>query len=319
MLLTLLILHKLNILRINILQIEKLKNSLFNWIAKIQVNRFVKLKMAALLILFSCINSAFIINPEPKGATLLLQMISHTKKMNRMSYLVKKTERISGKHITQISHIEFNKNPFKVYLKQKYPNDGLEVLFVEDKNNNKAKINPNGFPWVKLNLSPLNSKMRNNQHHTIYESGFDYFNSILLFLMRKYEYNMDKMIKNNGGIEWNGISCWEIEIKNISFSYVPYQVKTGETVISIAKKLHVSAYLILEKNSKIPDYGAIKSNTLISVPSDYTKKIRLLIDKKKMIPCLIEIEDDEGLFEKYEISDFQLRKPEDFNFETAIK
>ena len=96
-----------------------------------------------------------------------------------MSYTMKKRERIGGEMQSQESTVKLNVNPFKMYLRQLSPKDGLEVLYVQGENDNKAIINTNGFPWVNVSLDPMGSVMRDNQHHTVHQSGYAHLMSIL--------------------------------------------------------------------------------------------------------------------------------------------
>ena len=254
--------------------------------------------------------SSFIKPNKPNGSEIAQRMIENTKQIECMTYHMKKTERVRGKLIVQESVIKLNRSPFKVYIKQLFPKKGIEVLFIQNDNKNKAQINPNGFPWVNLNLHPLNSKMRKDQHHTIYETGFDYFVSILEHLFEKYGAQMDFMLQNNGLIKWNDRWCWDIEMTNPFFQYVPYKVKSkNETLLTIAKTFKISEYMILEHNQEIKNYNDIQPNQLINIPNDYTSKMKLLIDQKKMVPCLIITEDNKGLFEKYELTNLQINTP----------
>ncbi len=149
--------------------------------------------------------------------------------------------------------------------------------------------------------------MRKNQHHTIFETGFDYFVSILEHLYEKYGDQMDHMIQNNGMVKWHGRWCWDLEMTNPFFKYVPYKVKgENETVLTIARKFKISEFMILELNKEIKNYDDIKPNQVINIPTDYTSKMKLLVDQEKMVPCFILSEDDNGLFEKYELTNLEI-------------
>jgi hypothetical protein len=264
-------------------------------------------KKGILAMLLFLISTSFTTHKLPDEMVLLKTMIAQAKSIDSMSYTMCKTERIENKMVIQKSFIKWSREPFKVQIKQLAPNNGLEVVYIENKNNNKAQINPNGFPWVSLNLSPFNKKMRKNQHHTLYESGFDYFISILEHMIEKYGTAMNVMVSVNQEITWNNVRCWVVEIANPHFKYIPYTVTSkDETLLSIAKKNRISEYMILEKNEEVTSYTDIVPGQTIIIPNDYSPKIILYIDQEMLTPCQIRVEDENGLFEKYEMTSLKI-------------
>ena len=103
-----------------------------------------------------------------------------------------------------------------------------------------------------------------------------------------------------GEEDHNNIKCYKIIMKNNQFKYVDYQVKKGETMMTIARKLKVGEYMILENNPKHSGYGNLKEGEVIKVPTGYAKNVTLFIDKLYYIPIGIKVEDDKGLYEQYE-------------------
>ena len=77
-------------------------------------------------------------------------------------------------------------DPYKVYFTESKFGIDLEGLFVAGAYNNQARIATVGFPWIKLDLDPMGSKMRNETHHTIYEAGFGYFINVVSHFKSKY-------------------------------------------------------------------------------------------------------------------------------------
>ena len=223
-----------------------------------------------------------------------------------MVFNMKKLERINGEMVEQQSFIKLEKSPLKVYSKQLYPEEGLEVLYSEEKYGGYALINPNGFPWINLKLDPQGSTMRKGQHHTILDAGYGLFISILEHLFDKYEEKITSMVRNEGIIIWDGIPCWSLQINNPYFKYEDYTVLPDETLVTIAAKLKLSEYMILEHNKNILNYKDISPGQVIKIPNDYSSKIILLIDKIRMIPLVMKIYDDLGLYEQYEYTNVQL-------------
>jgi outer membrane lipoprotein-sorting protein len=228
------------------------------------------------------------------------KLFSQCKQINTLKYTMKKIERIKGEMISQQSTVKLNNHPLKVYLFQEAPKSGLEVLYVEGTNNNQALINTNGFPWISINLDPYGGTMRSNQHHTLLNSGYDHVIGILEFLFTKYQSEIQSMIKIDGSVVWDKHNCWAVTLTNPHFKYIPYTVQQGETILTIASKYRLSEDMILDKNPKISSYGSVKAGEVIIIPSDYSNKMVLYIDKVRNIPLFMKVYDDKGLYEQYE-------------------
>ena len=240
----------------------------------------------------------------PSGHALTKNMFKSTREIKSMVFNMKKIERIKGEFVEQESFVKLNRDPLKVYSKQLRPKEGLEVLYSED--SKTALINPNGFPWVNLNLDPMGSTMRKGQHHTILDAGYDLVVSILEFLFNKYGEEAIGMAHNKGLSTYNGAVCWIIEIKNPYYKYEKYTVKEGEQLNTIADKFRLSEYMIMENNKEIEHYDDLTAGQVISIPNDYSPRIVLYIEKERMIPLMMKIYDDKGLFEQYEYADITL-------------
>jgi LysM repeat protein len=195
------------------------------------------------------------------------------------------------------------RKPFKVYLYNYYPNDGAEVLYVTGERDGKALVNPNKFPYVNLNLDPYGSLLRDNQHHTIFSSGFDDLANILRHLKKKFGADANKFIHYDGKITWNGRSCHVIKMENPGWGTVNYTVQAGEDLNKIARKHMVSEYMIMEMNSNIKSYDGVKAGQVIKIPSEYGKKAIFYIDTQMLLPIRTEVYDHLGLYERYEFFD----------------
>lgn len=278
--------------------------------------------MAALFncyILLSCIFTlVFFGTALPQsGAEISRKMFDSTKQIKTLMYKMKKTERIDGEMVTQVAVVKLSRNPLKVYTRQEQPKDGLEVLYTEG--SRAALINPNGFPWLNLKLDPQGNLMRKEQHHTINEAGYDHVVSILEHLFNKYESEIDALTQLQSA-EWNGHPCWQITFDNPHFQYYEYQVGDKETLASIAEKFKISEYMILENNKDIDDFEDTIAGETITIPNDYSPKMILLIDKQLMVPLVMKVYDDKGLYEYYEYSDIKINpklEPEEFTAEYA--
>lgn len=237
---------------------------------------------------------------------LTKQFCAEVKKVQTLTFTLNKRERIKGVMEEQQTNVKFNRKPLKVYMKQEKPNKGLEVLFVENTNHNKLLINPNGFPWVTINLEPTNSKVRHNQHHTIYESGFDYLADVIEKLLEKHKKDIAPHTKVDGTVVWDNRECHKVVIMNPHFGYIDYTVRAGENLTTIAKSKSISAYMILEKNPTIKDYEDVKAGQRIKIPTDYALKLILYFDKKTTLPLMIKVYDEIGLYEEYAYNNLRL-------------
>jgi outer membrane lipoprotein-sorting protein len=230
-------------------------------------------------------------------------MFAQTKEITGLSYTMAKKERIDGEIIFQVSEVKLSRSPLKVYTIQKSPKKGVEVLYNKIETGNKAFVNPGGFPWFTLKLDPMGSIMRNNQHHTIFNSGYDLVVSILEFLINKYGEEAKTMVKVLPPDNWQDIPCRVIEFNSPYFKYIEYVVKKGETVLTIADKFKLSEHMILEINEDIDDYNDVSAGQIIEIPNDYSPRMIIYIDKYRYIPLVMKIYDDKGVYEIYEYYD----------------
>lgn len=234
---------------------------------------------------------------------VLEKTLASIEKIQTLKFHLKCTERVNGKLINTESQVKLNCSPRKIYIYLKGP----ELLWIEGENNGNALVNPDGFPFINLNLDPMGVLMRENQHHTIHEIGFEYFAEIIKHTIVSVKDKFDNYFKWNGIITWNGVDCYWITADYPDFKYIDYTVKKGESLVSIAKKLKVSDYMLLEVNSdKVRNYRDVKEGQKIKVPNAYGKKMELYIDKNQMLPRVIKVYDEKGLFEAYEYHNLQV-------------
>lgn len=232
-------------------------------------------------------------------------MFTSIEKIKTLKFKLKKKERVNGKINSGEQNVKFNRSPKKIYTKVLSPNKGVEILFVEGQNNNRALVNPNGFPYSSLNLDPYGDLMRKNNHHTVHEVGFDYISSIVSNVMKKSESNFDKIFLLKGDTIFDSKPCYKLLIDYTPFTYISYTVKENETLTSIAYKLFVSDVMILEAN-KLSGFASVKPGQVIKVPNAYARKTILFIDKASHLPVVQRMYDDQGLFAEYEFYDLEV-------------
>jgi outer membrane lipoprotein-sorting protein len=257
------------------------------------------MKKFLVIVVISLVFSSFAQIFSQDALSITKQMFSTVKSIKTLQYSFDSKERVGKKTIHEVSDFKMIMQPFKVYLYQQAPKKGIEVLFISGANNNKAKINPNAFPWVTLNLDPEGSLMLDNHHHSLFDGGFAYTTSLIEYLINKYEAQSSKLIVNNGVVKVAGSECYYFTFSNTNYKLVNYTTVEGETPLTIAKKLHLNYFTILDNNSHISGLGKIDAGTKLNVPNDYASKMELYIHKEKLYPVYLKIYDHKGLYEEY--------------------
>jgi outer membrane lipoprotein-sorting protein len=275
----------------------------------------VKSKIIFILVSLIIFSSG-VFSAPPTCKEIVLKMISAIKNVEGLKYNLKITERTEGKYNNFSSSVKLKRNPRKLYLST----NGIEVLWTQGTNKGDALVKPNSFPFFNLNLDPMGSLMRDGQHHTINEMGFDYFGNVIAHNVLKSGDQFDKLFKYEGEEFVNGRFCYKFSINNSDFKFIDYTVGKGENLITIARKLHVSEYMILENNKKVDDYKDVKIGQVIKVPTAYAKYVLIYVDKQTFLPTGSRIFDNIGLYEQYDYSNLQLNpKFEDEEFTKNYK
>ncbi len=255
-------------------------------------------KIVILLLVLFTLNAQ-----NQKAEQIFLKMLNSIENTNSLKITFEKIERLEGgkMHKEKMSCKVQYSPKFKVYCYQHYPKKGAEVLYVAGQNNGKALVNPNGFPYTNLNLDPHGSVLMDKQHHSIFETGFKYLGNVLKYLYNKYKATSKNLIVYLGEGQWNGFDVYKIKLVHPNFRYVYYTVKQGEDLIKIARKKHLSEYMIMDINN-LDDFYDVKPGQKIKIPVDYAKAALMYVDKKTYLPVRIVILDDKGVFEEYKYS-----------------
>jgi hypothetical protein len=240
------------------------------------------------------------VQAQPKTFLTCEELVTKTLKSIRevkgLKYHLKITERGKKGFNYYESAVKFNRNPRLIYLYIK----GIEVLWLQGKNDGRALVKPNSFPFFNLNLDPMGNLMRQDQHHTLNEMGYDYFAGIIQHSMDRLGARFDEYFALAGEERMNNRPCYKITINNKDFSYVDYTIGDGESITSIARKFYVAEYMIVEKNPKFKDYfDILKKGEVIKIPTWYCKNVVMYIDQFYFLPVSIKVSDDRGLFEEY--------------------
>ncbi len=248
------------------------------------------------VVLLTCQMAAFSQKTTPTCKEIVFKSLKSIKEIKGLKYHLKITERGKKGYNFYESAVKFNRNPRLIYLYIK----GIEVLWLQGKNDGRALVKPNSFPFFNLNLDPMGNLMRQDQHHTLNEMGYDYFAGIIQNTVDKLGDKFDSYFELAGEERINGRPCYKININNKDFGYTDYTIGEGESITSIARKFYIAEYMILEKNPKFNDYfDILKKGQIIKIPTWYAKTVTIYIDELYYVPISIKTSDDKGLFEEY--------------------
>jgi outer membrane lipoprotein-sorting protein len=229
-------------------------------------------------------------------------VIARMATVKSLKYRMYKKERIKGKMRESEIEVKYQKSPFKVYIYIYKPDAGAEVLYVEGVNDKKAFVNPNKkiLSLLDLDFDPYGKTLRKDEHHTLFESGFDYMRRILKNVMKVAddEGKFDEYCLYKGEVNFEGRACYKLLLTYPHFKWIDYTVKSGEDLIKIGYDKCLSDYMIMEKNG-LNNYTSVKAGQKIKIPNIYAKEVILYIDKITFLPIYQEVHDDQGLYEEF--------------------
>jgi hypothetical protein len=238
---------------------------------------------------------------------IIEQMLDSIRIIKTQRYEVKSTERVGEHLLFAESRIKIESSPKKIYFNS--PKKGTEILWIQGQNNNEALVHSSSIPLMNFNLDPYGSIMRKDQHHTIFDLGFQYIGLTIANTIVKAPRDFDKHFLYAGSVNFDNHDCHQIVISYPEYKYIEYITGKGETVTSIAQKLNTSDFKIRHINDLSSYFGAIKTQKKLMIPVPYSNKAILYIDKKTSIPLSIKIYDENGLFESYEFFNVVINKP----------
>lgn len=262
-----------------------------------------KLLFISIVFIVAFVNFSFMAKPENEAKRILTKMISSINGIKTISYTMRGLERIVGMKNLRGGDIytKISYNSHKVYLKMiTDPNKGTEVLYVKGERNDKALVNPGKFlPTVKL--SPFNSLLTKDQHHTILSAGFLFTAKVTEAGIAKAESKnkFEEVFKYEGDVKWDGRECYKMLIEDPTWTYTTYKAAPGETMYTISQKLLIPEYCMVELNG-VKSFEEDLGGRTLKVPTSYAKKTIMYIDKQTYLPVYQEMHDDKGVFERYE-------------------
>lgn len=243
------------------------------------------------------------VNKETNPKQVIETMLKNIDNLRSLKSCMETTERNNDELAKGFPCVKLNYYPRYIYMKLK--DNGVEFLWKDGWNGNKALANPNGFPFINSNVDPNSNYMREGHHHTIHERGFKYLAELIRFSQKKLEDKFYDHVQLKGSIAYDDKDCYLVNINYDDYAYTTYTSTGKENLIQIARKLNVPEHWVKEKN-KLKGYGVVAKDIELVVPNNYGKKIVLYIDKKTFMPIYQRVEDDKGLYEQYEYVDCEI-------------
>ncbi len=237
---------------------------------------------------------------------LISRLSSAIENLKTLRCNVRAKERIGGSYQQARTAMKMTFNPYKVYLRN---DQGIEVLYVTGQNGGDAWVYPNSFPYVTLSLDPNGSIMRKGIHHSALEAGYGTIAEMLDgSAEQRLNPGFEKTFRYTSDTTVLGRPAYVLRSSFPQFRYVSYKPTKPETVKAIAAKFGCGEYRILERNNLSPG-ATVAAGKTIQVPNAYGSRIVLCIDQKLYLPLVVQVNDDKGLFEKFEFSDVVANQP----------
>ncbi len=264
--------------------------------------RISKLFSYSFLVYFLFINltvNSLIAAKPLQAKPILRKTFEVNRTIKTLKYTILMMERMGNDNIQKKTDFKINFDPYKIYLKQYYPNHGLEILYNPEVTDGKALLNRNALVFSTLKLDPLGNMMRKESHHSIFKAGFSYLLEVIEFLCDTYPEATTSAWKYEGIVKYNNVICHKIVFDHPDFRFIDYTMKEGENLENLSRKLKLCDYTIFENNPQFRSFDDFKAGDKIKIPTGYGKQIIIYIDKEKYIPIGLKVYDDKGLFEHY--------------------
>lgn len=238
---------------------------------------------------------------------LMTRLTSSITNLKTLRCNVRAQERLSnGKYQPARTTMKMTLHPQRVYLKNNIK--GVEVLWVEGQNDGDAWVYPNSFPYVTLSLDPNGTIMRRNQHHSILDAGFGTIASLIHGSSQRRDHSFEHSFRYVGDSTVAGRPCYVLRSEYPQFRYVSYTSVAGDTPARIAEKFGCGEYRVMERNGISPG-SAIPVGKMLQVPNGYGRRTLVCVDQKLMLPVLVRVHDEKGLFEQFEFINIVANEP----------
>jgi len=218
---------------------------------------------------------------------------------------VRAQERIGGKYHQARSLMKLTYRPLRIYIKNQ---KNVEVLWVTGQNGGDAWVYPASFPYVTLSLDPNGKLMRGNQHHTALQAGFGTIADLLRTTTLRQDNAYPRSFRYVGDTTLQGRLSHVLRSDFPAFRYVSYRAGRNETIGTVADRFGCGEFRIVERNGlsigeKIPE------GKVLQVPNAYGRRTVVCVDARTYLPTLVQVNDDKGLFERFEFADVVPNQP----------
>ncbi|GAA3932489.1 LysM peptidoglycan-binding domain-containing protein [Hymenobacter algoricola] len=261
--------------------------------------------IAGAAVLFSALSATPAPPDKITTEQLLTRLTASISSLKTLRCSVRAQERSAGKYQQARTAMKMTYNPLRVYLRN---DKGIEVLWVTGQNDGDAWVYPNSFPYVTLSLDPNGAIMRRNQHHSALDAGFGTIADIIKGSTQRQDHTFERTFRYAGDTTITGRPCHILRSDFPQFRYVTYKTTKAETVASIADRFGCGEFRIVERNDLSIDVPVPAGKTL-QVPNGYGRRTIVCVDQKLLLPLVVQVHDDKGLFEKFEFSDVVPNQP----------
>lgn len=248
------------------------------------------------------------LNHTEKAKDILAMMHKSILKMRSHSYRLKLEERRIGNtyHKGEML-VSVRNHPLNVRMEVLAPNKGAVVEYNASEDKSEAFVTPRKWaPAIKFKRD-IHGNLLRPGHYSIDETSLNFIGGIIkkseaLFTQRGI---YQKGVRYWGQLHIEGVACHKIEFMDHEYRTTAYQVKKGESLISLARAKVINPYKIKELNPSIKTYYDVKPGQTILIPTSYAKKCVIYIDTENNLPRRLEIYDEQGWFERYSFFDIR--------------
>ena len=248
--------------------------------------------------------------PVPPTATITTEQLTTRlgtaiEGLKTLRCTVKAQERIAGSIRQARSVMKLTYKPLRIYIKNQ---KGVEVLWVTGQNDGDAWVYPASFPYVTLSLDPNGKLMRGNQHHTAMQAGFGTISDLLRTTGLRQDKSYSRSFRYVGDTTLLGRTSHMLRSDFPQFRYVNYTAGKNESIASVAERFGCGEFRIIERNG-LSIGENIPAGKVLQVPNSYGRRTIVCVDSKSYLPTMVLVNDDKGLFEKFEFMDVVPNQP----------
>ena len=246
-------------------------------------------------------------SPPPAVTTeqLTARMSAAIDGLRTLRCTVVAKERIGNSYAPARTTMKVGYKPARIYIKNQ---KGVEVLWLAGQNGGDALVYPGAFPYVTLSLDPNGKIMRGGQHHTALQAGFGAISGMLRTPAARQDNAFTKSFRYVGDTTLQGRTNYVLRSDYPQFRYVTYKAGKNETIGSVAERFGCGEFRVIERNN-LPIGEAIPEGKVLQVPNAYGRRTVLCVDPKTYLPTLVQVNDDKGLYERFEFQDVVPNQP----------